>query len=207
MFFFFKQKTAYEMRISDWSSDVCSSDLCQGLIEILPDLLVMVDRCSVLAFAGLRHQQLPILLDIGPVLDRLEDRPEVGVEVRQSLILGADVGIEFVNVVEIEAALRAFSEVLIFRERGIQRLQDSSIVDEQTVLLLLMQPVHTGDGLDQIMLFELLVDVKDSIARLFRIAARGSVSFAMFLIWRKWSSENSSSRHCAQNFRGVLVVP
>src|SRR3546814_10510206 len=30
-FFFFKQKTAYEMRISDWSSDVCSSDL--GLPE------------------------------------------------------------------------------------------------------------------------------------------------------------------------------
>src|SRR3546814_15148065 len=29
-FFFFKQKTAYEMRISDWSSDVCSSDLQHG---------------------------------------------------------------------------------------------------------------------------------------------------------------------------------
>src|SRR3546814_8245093 len=29
MFFLFKQKTAYEMRISDWSSDVCSSDLRQ----------------------------------------------------------------------------------------------------------------------------------------------------------------------------------
>src|SRR3546814_2294824 len=29
LFFFFKQKTAYEMRISDWSSDVCSSDLPQ----------------------------------------------------------------------------------------------------------------------------------------------------------------------------------
>src|SRR3546814_8974612 len=29
VFFFFKQKTAYEMRISDWSSDVCSSDLSQ----------------------------------------------------------------------------------------------------------------------------------------------------------------------------------
>src|SRR3546814_11044519 len=28
-FFFFKQKTAYEMRISDWSSDVCSSDLAR----------------------------------------------------------------------------------------------------------------------------------------------------------------------------------
>src|SRR3546814_2652946 len=36
--FFFKQQTAYDMRISDWSSDVCSSDLsehapCEGLIE------------------------------------------------------------------------------------------------------------------------------------------------------------------------------
>src|SRR3546814_3338846 len=30
-FFFFKQKTAYEMRISDWSSDVCSSDLLERL--------------------------------------------------------------------------------------------------------------------------------------------------------------------------------
>src|SRR3546814_6318718 len=30
-FFFFKQKTAYEMRISDWSSDVCSSDLLVDL--------------------------------------------------------------------------------------------------------------------------------------------------------------------------------
>src|SRR3546814_4953498 len=32
-FFFFKQKTAYEMRISDWSSDVCSSDLDFGSQE------------------------------------------------------------------------------------------------------------------------------------------------------------------------------
>src|SRR3546814_16179898 len=32
VFFFFKQKTAYEMRISDWSSDVCSSDLLAGRI-------------------------------------------------------------------------------------------------------------------------------------------------------------------------------
>src|SRR3546814_9612698 len=34
VFFFFNQKTAYEMRISDWSSDVCSSDLpCLALIQ------------------------------------------------------------------------------------------------------------------------------------------------------------------------------
>src|SRR3546814_11271821 len=37
-FFFFKQKTAYEMRISDWSSDVCSSDLLTVGSEVLADL-------------------------------------------------------------------------------------------------------------------------------------------------------------------------
>src|SRR3546814_5285088 len=35
LFFFFKQKTAYEMRISDWSSDVCSSDLLRGWSALL----------------------------------------------------------------------------------------------------------------------------------------------------------------------------
>src|SRR3546814_11147340 len=39
-FFFFKQKTAYEMRISDWSSDVCSSDL---LYRIADGRLVVAD--------------------------------------------------------------------------------------------------------------------------------------------------------------------
>src|SRR3546814_1326823 len=37
-FFFFKQKTAYEMRISDWSSDVCSSDLVE-IIGVRLELL------------------------------------------------------------------------------------------------------------------------------------------------------------------------
>src|SRR3546814_18126521 len=42
MIFFFKQKTAYEMRISDWSSDVCSSDLGDVALAIarLPQRLV-----------------------------------------------------------------------------------------------------------------------------------------------------------------------
>src|SRR3546814_13477113 len=35
IFFFFKQKTAYEMRISDWSSDVCSSDLSAPLLRTI----------------------------------------------------------------------------------------------------------------------------------------------------------------------------
>src|SRR3546814_7301761 len=38
IFFFFKQKTAYEMRISDWSSDVCSSDLVAVNSKASPDI-------------------------------------------------------------------------------------------------------------------------------------------------------------------------
>src|SRR3546814_10519102 len=37
-FFFVKQKTAYEMRISDWSSDVCSSDLITGRLTQIEDM-------------------------------------------------------------------------------------------------------------------------------------------------------------------------
>src|SRR3546814_3998618 len=46
LFFFFKQKTAYELRISDWSSDVCSSDLDAGGEAVLtaPDLPSGSDR-------------------------------------------------------------------------------------------------------------------------------------------------------------------
>src|SRR3546814_4358200 len=40
-FFFFKQKTAYEMRISDWSSDVCSSDLIVLYGKDKPALLIL----------------------------------------------------------------------------------------------------------------------------------------------------------------------
>src|SRR3546814_5408313 len=41
-FFFFKQKTAYEMRISDWSSDVCSSDLWRDEPRREVDILIII---------------------------------------------------------------------------------------------------------------------------------------------------------------------
>src|SRR3546814_10587895 len=58
--FFFKQKTAYEMRISDWSSDVCSSDLIRrrgGAATYLADALcrhafTAAGRCALPAFDG-----------------------------------------------------------------------------------------------------------------------------------------------------------
>src|SRR3546814_20521246 len=70
LFFFFKQKTAYEMRISDWSSDVCSSDLAAGTAQhaaigerevglqqaIVPGLRLGFD-------ADARHREFAILLE------------------------------------------------------------------------------------------------------------------------------------------------
>src|SRR3546814_9183327 len=43
-FFFFKQKTAYEMRISDWSSDVCSSDLDSYIVEFYSHVMHLVSN-------------------------------------------------------------------------------------------------------------------------------------------------------------------
>src|SRR3546814_10559066 len=66
-FFFFKQKTAYEMRISDWSSDVCSSDLSTSatptvaVCELFPGLppcerIIAHARESTLCQAGSRME-------------------------------------------------------------------------------------------------------------------------------------------------------
>src|SRR3546814_6318147 len=51
-FFFFKQKTAYEMRISDWSSDVCSSDLPEELIAAAHAACFTMALSNALAQAG-----------------------------------------------------------------------------------------------------------------------------------------------------------
>src|SRR3546814_2789247 len=51
VFFFFKQKTAYELRISDWSSDVCSSDLV-GDAKLLARIFEKHRVAAVIHFAG-----------------------------------------------------------------------------------------------------------------------------------------------------------
>src|SRR3546814_17224438 len=53
VFFFFKQKTAYEMRISDWSSDVCSSDLVMVMVMISGRATDAACRCYPLSPAEL----------------------------------------------------------------------------------------------------------------------------------------------------------
>src|SRR3546814_14476029 len=70
LFFFFKQKTAYEMRISDWSSDVCSSDLRPKGVFLIPTLqnptaaVLPDDRRDAVAAIVERHGMLLVEDDI-----------------------------------------------------------------------------------------------------------------------------------------------
>src|SRR3546814_11799138 len=57
LFFFFKQKTAYEVRISDWSSDVCSSDLDRRRGERQDPESLLRDAAEIV---GLFHRYTPL---------------------------------------------------------------------------------------------------------------------------------------------------
>src|SRR3546814_4431821 len=63
-FFFFKQKTAYEMRISDWSSDVCSSDLIGPCSIDYGIQLLMNPRLAARAIDAL-HRGWPVTVSAG----------------------------------------------------------------------------------------------------------------------------------------------
>src|SRR3546814_1508588 len=65
LFFFFKQKTAYEMRISDWSSDVCSSDL--GIAAAIPARAGNGAMAVATAF-GDEKPRLPIATNNGAMI-------------------------------------------------------------------------------------------------------------------------------------------
>src|SRR3546814_15287521 len=81
-FFFFKQKTAYEMRISDWSSDVCSSDLIlQCRRDRLGQLLPMHQEGAALGqpvlLAFFRRQLVQLLQGVAKIVlfgSRSEER-------------------------------------------------------------------------------------------------------------------------------------
>src|SRR3546814_4303625 len=73
LFFFFKQKTAYEMRISDWSSDVCSSDLA-------PDRDIAVEQ---IGFGKAEFDRLRIARIIDRGLELLAEAAEVALADRR----------------------------------------------------------------------------------------------------------------------------
>src|SRR3546814_2818573 len=84
-FFFFKQKTAYEMRISDWSSDVCSSDLLSTVADYFDHMLLLNGRVvaagpvrEVFTAENLQRTyggRLSLLDDVSQALERLDRDP------------------------------------------------------------------------------------------------------------------------------------
>src|SRR3546814_9261360 len=79
-FFCFKQKTAYEMRISDWSSDVCSSDLPQRYVfqlraEFLADHIAGGEDCDILEhrFAAIAEARRLDGRDLEPTAELVDD--------------------------------------------------------------------------------------------------------------------------------------
>src|SRR3546814_2050834 len=89
-FFFFKQKTAYEMRISDWSSDVCSSDLLKEhwkLVALGLALLVAIAFIVVSVISDSSDAAWPKQKTGGPIVEQgvvdvdLSDPPQQAWEI------------------------------------------------------------------------------------------------------------------------------
>src|SRR3546814_8522488 len=91
LFFFFKQKTAYEMRISDWSSDVCSSDLelaqmhstrrrlDEVIEETRPDVIQAHSPVlnGIPALQAARRHRLPMVYEVRSLWEDAADRKSV----------------------------------------------------------------------------------------------------------------------------------
>src|SRR3546814_4040947 len=69
--FFFKQKTAYEMRISDWSSDVCSSDLRPLIVDAIEEARAHGDLSENAEYHAAKERQGQVEATIGDLEDRL----------------------------------------------------------------------------------------------------------------------------------------
>src|SRR3546814_5020593 len=97
-FCFFKQKTAYEMRISDWSSDVCSSDLAYkgdtsfamergALLENLGDVGAWLNFADALQRAGLTERSVEALK---VATKAFPDSPDLWVGLGHALVVHGD---------------------------------------------------------------------------------------------------------------------
>src|SRR3546814_10863846 len=78
--FFFKQKTAYEMRISDWSSDVCSSDLHAGNLAYLSLMTLFPFFIVAAAVASIFGRSQDGLAAVGAFLETRSEERRVGKE-------------------------------------------------------------------------------------------------------------------------------
>src|SRR3546814_5356915 len=106
LFFFFKQKTAYEMRISDWSSDVCSSDFSSpGALEATLDACIAAKTPIVIGTTGIEERHHYLIDDAAKDIAVLQTgNTSLGVTLLAHLVreaaarLGAEYDIEIVEM-------------------------------------------------------------------------------------------------------------
>src|SRR3546814_8554628 len=82
-FFFFKQKTAYELRISDWSSDVCSSDLVERVLAEVGLAGHADQEAGTLSYGDVALLEIGIALATDPKL-LLLDEPVCGMSPKET---------------------------------------------------------------------------------------------------------------------------
>src|SRR3546814_12740569 len=103
LLFFFKQKTAYEMRISDWSSDVCSSDLDAAALDDRHDIVddeIARERIGLNLEFGFDRQRFglfQILRELREVDRRAVPADDAGGAYHQLVLFGIDVARVFVR--------------------------------------------------------------------------------------------------------------
>src|SRR3546814_4518715 len=123
--FFFKQKTAYEMRISDWSSDVCSSDLEAGLqpgnngnwTQDVPLVEITAKNVSPLSFTGGRA---PMSLKYGTdfVAATYRVQPQISVKASDVVFVGYGINRSEEHTSELQSLMRISYAVFCLKKKN-----------------------------------------------------------------------------------------
>src|SRR3546814_8239186 len=126
VFFFFKQKTAYDMRISDWSSDVCSSDLE--------------------AVADYNNAILTAVREAADALAQIESSRRDLAQQQQALTGLSEV--TRLNRVRVAAGLDSRLDIIGADIRLLQAQQDEDNLQAQAAIPAIKLPFAIGGGLD-----------------------------------------------------------
>src|SRR3546814_6007451 len=123
-FLFFKQKTAYEMRISDWSSDVCSSDLGS---KQFADYLVGIRGIPLGHLVDGGCEQAAAGEDVGILGEKAEDEARHEMVHVRAAVGGAPIGVgaQQLDIELVQAARRLDVERVFTKDRKSKRLNSS----------------------------------------------------------------------------------
>src|SRR3546814_3336582 len=129
LFFVFKQKTAYEMRISDWSSDVCSSDLAQPALHRLPNLFP--GERQLPSGPGLPPPSEPSFPGMEPDLPAIEQPDELATSALHTVRSTQDRSEEHTS--ELQSLMRSSYAVFCLKKKKLARNEFSTNATTHTL--------------------------------------------------------------------------